>query len=70
MTAAWIVTAVISCFAGNRVSGRIIFLLNHRSQAFKTIDFVILGGVALVALMSAFTVPALIFYNLATEVHR
>lgn len=70
MTALSLTSAILAWAAGFLVSGRLIFLLNHRSQLFKTIDFVILGAIALAALISAFAVPFLIFYSLATEVRR
>jgi hypothetical protein len=35
------------------------------ARLFKTIDFVILGGVALVTLVTAFAIPFLIFYIIA-----
>jgi hypothetical protein len=62
----WASVGALCVFAcGFLVSGRLIFLLNHRSRLFKTIDFVILGGVALVTLVTAFAIPFLIFYNVA-----
>lgn len=62
-----VVLALVACAAGFIASGRVIFLLNHRSHVFKTIDFVILGGIALIALVLAFVIPAVIFYSLAVE---
>lgn len=70
MTALWTCVALLVCAVGNLVSGRLIFLLNHRDQMFKTIDFLILGAVALIAFVAAYAVPFLIFYSLATETRR
>ncbi|MFB4275767.1 hypothetical protein ACBJ59_10780 [Nonomuraea sp. MTCD27] len=70
MTALWVSIALLVCAVGHLVSGRLIFLLNHREQTFKTIDFVILGAIALAALLAAYAVPSLIFYDLVREAHR
>lgn len=65
---AWSVAlALITWAAGCVASGRIVFLLNNRTHVFKTIDFVILGSIALIAFILAFVVPFLIFYDLAAD---